>query len=372
MTRQNVTDGPREILTRKCPVCEGDGIVVSDASVAIDVERRLRALAAASRHQAFKVAVNEHVASLLIGPGAQRLTEIEAQSKRRFVLEARDDVPHDHFEVLGQGTLAKLQGETPVAEGAELQLKLVEVGRHDLGAGMGTLDGYTVCVGGAAGMIGKNVKVRVERFVDGTAYATLVSKKAEAEAPITAEDQAEKPTRKPPARKSGAPAGRAASRKAERMEPEVAAEPEEAPAAEEAVAAEPESEPKPKKKTRRGSRGGRGRKKKTVQPATVAEAPPEGDGASAEVSAPKIHVPDPGLGQDDTTEARDEAGGDGAAPKKKRTRRGTRGGRNRRKKTTASAGANGDSQQPAESDGAVDDYVPMSEWIDEVEAPRSG
>ena len=29
MTRQNVTDGPREILTRKCPVCEGDGIVVS-------------------------------------------------------------------------------------------------------------------------------------------------------------------------------------------------------------------------------------------------------------------------------------------------------------------------------------------------------
>jgi ribonuclease G len=47
MTRQNVTDGPREILTRKCPVCEGDGVVVSDVSVAIDVERRLRALAAA-------------------------------------------------------------------------------------------------------------------------------------------------------------------------------------------------------------------------------------------------------------------------------------------------------------------------------------
>src|SRR6185295_8308140 len=49
MTRQNVTDGPREILTRKCPVCEGDGIVVSDASVAIEIERRLRSLASASR-----------------------------------------------------------------------------------------------------------------------------------------------------------------------------------------------------------------------------------------------------------------------------------------------------------------------------------
>jgi len=39
MTRQNVTDGPREIMTRKCPTCGGDGIVYSEASAAIDVER---------------------------------------------------------------------------------------------------------------------------------------------------------------------------------------------------------------------------------------------------------------------------------------------------------------------------------------------
>ncbi|HEU5213376.1 MAG TPA: Rne/Rng family ribonuclease, partial [Gaiellaceae bacterium] len=32
MTRQNVTDGPREILTRKCTVCGGDGVVLSEAS----------------------------------------------------------------------------------------------------------------------------------------------------------------------------------------------------------------------------------------------------------------------------------------------------------------------------------------------------
>ena len=55
MTRQNVTDGPREILTRKCPTCEGDGIVVSERTFAMDIERRLRALAAGSRAQAFRV-----------------------------------------------------------------------------------------------------------------------------------------------------------------------------------------------------------------------------------------------------------------------------------------------------------------------------
>ena len=58
MTRQNVTDGPREILTKKCPTCEGDGIVVSEATAAMDVERRLRALAAGSRAQAFRVEVS--------------------------------------------------------------------------------------------------------------------------------------------------------------------------------------------------------------------------------------------------------------------------------------------------------------------------
>jgi ribonuclease G len=395
MTRQNVTDGPREILTRKCPVCEGDGIVISDASVAIDVERKLRALASGSRHKAFKVAVNEHVASLLIGPGAGRLSEIEAQARRRFVLVPREGVPHDFFEVIDQGTLEKLQGETPVAEGAELQVKLLEVARHDVNAGIARLDGYTVCVGDAANQIGKTVKVRVERFVDGTAYAMLVSKAKEAQKPITAEGQAEKPTRKPPARRAagasvresrpaegetdaervgGSPAGRGASRKAAKAEA-VTEEPAEGePLAEEKAkqpADEGAAEPKPKKKTRRGSRGGRGRKKK---PAATAEGAAAQDGAAPE---PKIHVPDSSLGQEpepaesepaDAVPANGDAESDGAeAPKpRKKTRRGSRGGRNRRKKTAATS--NGDDAAATKAEPAADEYVPMSEWIDEVEA----
>jgi ribonuclease G len=399
MTRQNVTDGPREILTRKCPVCEGDGVVVSDVSVAIDVERRLRALAAASRHKAFKVAVNEHVASLLIGSGAQRLAEIEAQARRRFVLEPREGVPHDYFEVLGQGTLEKLQGETPVEEGAELRVKLVEVGRHDVGAAMASRDGYTVCVGDAADLIGKTVKVRVERFVDGMAYATLVSKQAQAERPITAEDQAEKPTRRPPARRAaeasvrdsgpaegvtsseragGPPAKSETTRKAPTKKAAAVAEPEEPeeleePGAETAEATET-AEPKPKKKTRRGSRGGRGRKKKTTaeQPAEVATATDRGGPAEGPAAAPTIHLPEPDLGQEEAEPgAEGEAPQDGAAaPKKKRTRRGTRGGRNRRKKTPAAAAAANSSDEQS-GDAPSDEYVPMAEWIDQVEPSRS-
>ena len=108
MTRQNVTEGPREILTRKCPTCGGDGVVISEQSAAIDLERRLRTLARGSRVQAYRVEVNARVASLLIGSGASRLQEIEAASRRRFFLVPKEDVHLDHFLVLEQGKIETL------------------------------------------------------------------------------------------------------------------------------------------------------------------------------------------------------------------------------------------------------------------------
>ena len=205
MTRQNVTDGPREILTRKCTVCGGDGVVLSEASAAVDVERHLRALAAsAPRTKAFKVELNATVASMLVGPGASKLMAIEEEQKRRFLIEFREDVPVNHFEVRGKGTLESLVAGDKRAEreGKQVDLKLVEVGRHDLNAGVGKLDdGLTVVVGGAARMVGKKAKVRIERVLDGVAYASLVGGKKALEEPITAESAAEKPTRKPPAKK---------------------------------------------------------------------------------------------------------------------------------------------------------------------------
>ncbi len=319
MTRQNVTDGPREILTRRCAVCGGDGVVLSETSAAVDAERKLRAAAAsAPRTKAFRVELNAKVASILIGPGASRLAAIEEQLRCRFLIEGREDVPTTHFQVLDKGTLERLAPKGPVEEGTELELKLVEVGLHDLEAGIGKLDGYTVSVGGASRLVGKKAKVRIERVLDGTAYATLAGGAAKPEAPITAEGEAEKPTRKPPAKKG----------RKETPEPEVAVEPEPEP-----EKAEEETEQKPRKKTRRGSRGGRRRRKKP-------EARAEEVAANGE--APRIHLPDPTLGRVKPAEAEPEpravaepnaASGDGAEPAKpkKKTRRGSRGGRRRRK-----------------------------------------
>ena len=211
MTRQNVTEGPREILTRRCPTCEGDGTILSEASAVVDIERRLRTLAGESpRTKAFRVELNARIRDMLVGPGAAQLAEIEEVTKRRFFLESSHDAPFDHFNVLDRGPLAKLQPQAAVEEGQELELKLVEVGLYDPEAGVGKLDGLDVAVAGAAKLVGKKVRVRVERVLNGTAFARLAGTPEQAVAAITAEGLAEKPTRASRSRKAVEPVAEAA------------------------------------------------------------------------------------------------------------------------------------------------------------------
>ena len=155
MTRQNVTDGPREILTSRCSVCGGDGFVVSDATHALEIERKLRTIARGSRVQAFRVEVHPRVLSLLAGPGGSRLVEFEAASRRRFFLTpaAGDGHVHlDHFEVLGQGKAEALRPQAPVEEGASIDVKLVELACTTRPR-VGKLGDYEVVVAGAAKLV---------------------------------------------------------------------------------------------------------------------------------------------------------------------------------------------------------------------------
>jgi ribonuclease G len=441
MTRQNVTDGPRELMTRKCPTCGGDGIVYSEASAAIDVERRLRALAAGSRSQAFRVELADSIASVLIGPGARRLLELETLTKSKFFLEGAPETHLDHFVVLAEGKLTDLAPASPVEEGAEVMLQLVEVDRHDGSAAVGKLDGLAVVVAEGSSLVGKRLRVRVERVLDGTAYGVLTRKTKPMPEPLTAEAEAEKPTRKPPARRTGKAVEGTAQLPAEESEIEPRelelAEPgsaeaaereaeeevvESAAAAEIAEGEESEEAERPKKKTRRGSRGGRKRRKPAaasgVEGEPSAESEPsleEGPESEAAVEAADessrtvtIHLPSEDLERRaapepafeesaaaepepeqpvEAAEASDEAEGDAAQKPKKKTRRGSRGGRKRRKPAAESAnGSEPETASEVESDalpapepepasengGSADDwgYVPMSEWLDEIESGR--
>jgi ribonuclease G len=396
MTRQNVTDGPREILTTKCVVCAGDGFVVSEATHTLEIERKLREIAKGARAQAFRIAVHPRVLALLAGPGGQRLQEIEAVARRRFFLvpavAENGHVHLDHFEVQEQGKLEALKPSGAVEEGASLELKLVEVGLYDPTAGVGKVDGTDVVVARAAKLVGKKVTVSVGRVLDGVAYAMLADT-PDAATPITFEAEAEKPTRAPSRRKAptrDAPAEAATEEpidepSEESEELEAVAEPEDAAVA---AADSPEATEQPKKKrTRRGTRGGRGRKKPAITTAigpAADEVATDADGRKT----PKIHVPSPELAAEpepgvEHVAEEPEQSVDGRVdvdpaddqPKRKRSRRGTRGGRKRKKPA-----ANGGTPEEAElaevavavAEESPPEYVPMSEWIEDFDsrAPR--
>ena len=174
MTRQNVTDGPREVMTKKCPTCGGDGIVVSEHTAAVDVERRLRSLVTpGSRDKAFKVEVEAKVASLVVGPAGTRLHELEETTRRRFFLVGKEGEHLDHFRVLEQGTLEKVAPKMPVEVGQELSLTLGEVGLYDPHAGVGKFEDVDVIVADAAKLVGKKVKVRIAAVTEGLAWARV-------------------------------------------------------------------------------------------------------------------------------------------------------------------------------------------------------
>jgi len=353
MTRQNVTDGPREVMTKKCPTCGGDGIVVSEHTAAVDVERRLRGLVTpGSRAKAFKVEVAARVAWLVAGEGGTRLREIEETTKRRFFLVGVEGEHLEHFRVLDQGTLEKVAPKLPVDAGQDVDVKLGEVGLYDPHAGVGKIGDVDIVVGEAAKLVGKKVKARITAVTDGLAWAELLSPVEKGDEPLTAEAEAERPTR---ARRATAAKKVEAPEAA--VEAEEALEEDEADEAVEAVEAVEDGEaPAVKKKTRRGSRGGRNRKRKPAaasgavaadangaepEPEAEAEAEPglepepEAEPESEPEPAPAgpvIHLPDRELGAE-------EDGEEPSAPAKKRTRRGSRGGRNRRKKTGTAAGA---------------------------------
>ncbi|HSS81707.1 MAG TPA: Rne/Rng family ribonuclease, partial [Gaiellaceae bacterium] len=195
MTRQNVTDGPREVMTRKCPTCDGDGIVVSEGTAAVEVERRIRALVTpGSRSKAFKVEVSAKIVGLLVGPDGSRLQELEELTKRRFFLVGIQDVHLDHMRLLEQGTVEKLAPDAPVEVGEELELKLGEVGLHDGRAGVGKVKGYEIVVADTAKLVGKKIKVRIVAVTEGVAFAVEATTASDNQ-PITAEAEAERPTR---------------------------------------------------------------------------------------------------------------------------------------------------------------------------------
>ena len=198
MTRQNVTDGPREVMTKKCPTCGGDGIVVSEHTAAVDVERRLRgarhARARARRRSGSRSARRSRGSSS--GSGGARLRELEETTKRRFFLVGKEGEHLDHFKVLDQGTLEKLAPKVPVEVGQERrgEARRGRVARPARRSRQDRRHRRRRRRRREARREEGDARV-ITALADGLAWAELLTPAEDADEPLTAEGEAERPTR---------------------------------------------------------------------------------------------------------------------------------------------------------------------------------
>jgi ribonuclease G len=175
MTRQNVTDGVREIMTRPCPTCSGEGVIKSEETIAIEFERRMRDLAKETTAEALLIQMNPRVSAEYTADDARVLHQIEDETGKWFHFEGSEGLPLDHFAVLMEADREKvLERALPFREGEEVHVEIVEPHMYNPGDAVAKIDGYIISISGGTPYVGEKHLVRIEDVGRTAARASLV------------------------------------------------------------------------------------------------------------------------------------------------------------------------------------------------------
>ncbi|MGI9019360.1 MAG: Rne/Rng family ribonuclease [Solirubrobacterales bacterium] len=175
MTRQNITDGVREILTKRCPTCDGEGVVESEETVAIDVLRHLRVLAADNPEpEAFLIRVNPKVARKLLEADSG-LRELEEATGKHFHFEGGEALSLSTYQVSDEGPRDEIERRAlPFGVGDEVLVSIEEPHMYNVDDAVARVDSYVVSVTGGGAHVGERRMVRIEEVGRSVATASLL------------------------------------------------------------------------------------------------------------------------------------------------------------------------------------------------------
>jgi ribonuclease G len=181
MTRQNVTEGVREIMSRPCPTCEGEGVIRSEETIAIEFERRLRDVAVEHADaEAFLVQINPRVSTQFTGHSSRVLHALEAETSKSFLFEGSEGLTLDHFAITFMGTRAEVEERAlPFRQGDEVLVEIVEPHMYDVDDAVAKIDGYIISIAGASPYVGEKRMVRIDQVGRTAASALLLDEAGE-------------------------------------------------------------------------------------------------------------------------------------------------------------------------------------------------
>ncbi|MEA2201958.1 MAG: ribonuclease [Solirubrobacteraceae bacterium] len=220
MTRQNVTEGVREIMSRPCPTCDGEGVIRSEETIAIEFERQLRDVAAEHPEaEAFLVQINPRVSTQFTGHGSRVLHALEAQTGKSFLFEGSEGLALDHFAITFMGAREEVEERAlPFRQGDEVLVEVVEPHMYDVDDAVAKIDGYIISIAGAAPHVGEKRMVRIDQVGRTAASALLLDESGEVVTPPARPGPARGDGSRPRARRSSLSAepGRAEERTSKR------------------------------------------------------------------------------------------------------------------------------------------------------------
>jgi len=109
MTRKRVKQSLVKELCQPCPYCDGRGIIISELSIALKVQRLLKRIAVQGNDKSLVVLVHPAVASRLEAEGARRLKQIEKDYGIKVQLQDDFHMHREDIKILNARSMTEIR-----------------------------------------------------------------------------------------------------------------------------------------------------------------------------------------------------------------------------------------------------------------------
>lgn len=178
LTRKKVQEGLFELYQKPCPYCEGTGMILSEESMAIEVERELRQLLGDSEFEAALIATHPQVAAMLIGSGGSNLKRLEEELGKIIYIKGSDAIHAEKMDLILAGTKVEVERlALPVQVGQQLTVKIEQPHLANKQNGIARLEGYIIEVEGAGKRVNQELPVEILKVTRTFARAKINTNK---------------------------------------------------------------------------------------------------------------------------------------------------------------------------------------------------
>jgi ribonuclease G len=175
MTRKKVRQSLDEVMEKVCPYCEGKGKILSEETMAKKVERELTRIFRTRRGEAVLLEVHPSVASVVIGTGGSRLSQLEQRYGKYIFIKGKEELHPEEIRVKAVGSKIKLENlAMPVHEGQIIDVVVDEVHVSNPSDGIARVDGYIIDIDEGANLLGSKVRVQICKAYRTYAKARLI------------------------------------------------------------------------------------------------------------------------------------------------------------------------------------------------------